>query len=127
MIITKCMYPMEKKNWNQVQNGALITRCRHLTTGSAVIARSNAKYQGARDQRIKPKFPRNFSFPCYKEGDGSWHVERNYDVKEDARVLDGKNSSGPERNKRGDGSGSWTLSRRKRLLELSLDESEPVS
>lgn len=23
-------------------------------------------------------------------GDGSWHVERNYDVKEDARVLDGK-------------------------------------
>lgn len=107
MIITKCTYnPMEKKKKTeikyQVQNGALITRCRHLTTGSAVIARSNAKYQGGRDQRIKPKFPRNFSFPCYKEGDeivARWTQLRCQRRRESPWRE--KIPSGPERNKRG--------------------------
>lgn len=96
MIITKGIL-WKKKIKYQVQNGALITRCRHLTAGSAVIARSNAKYQGAEDHRIKPKFPvisHSRVTRRGREGDGSWHVERNYDVKEDARVLDGKNSVG---------------------------------
>lgn len=61
--------PYGKKDWNQVSSPKWRAHNRHLTTSTAVIARSNAKYQGARDQRIKPKFPRNFSFPCYKEGE----------------------------------------------------------
>lgn len=55
------------------------------------------KISGSRDQRIKPKFPvisHSRVTRRGREGDGSWHVERNYDVKEDARVLDGKNSVG---------------------------------
>lgn len=82
------------------------------------------KISGSRDQRIKPKFPvisHSRVTRRGREGDGSWHVERNYDVKEDARVLDGKNSVGQREIKE---ERKLDVVAEEKLLELSLDESE---